>query len=506
MVDQHPRSPDETLTVGYPGDAEAVSVPWPILLRNRLTNRAHGSERFRWWVLWTVLAGLFSVNVTFTIFAVALPRIARDFATSTNTLTWVITGPLLAFGIVAPVLGKIGDLKGHRRTYLLGLAGASVFAGLSALAWSTAALIVIRALSAVVGAATGASSMALIFSEFDRDDRVKAMGWWSLVGAGGPVIGVAIGGPLIELVGWRWIFVGQIPLTIAALGLAFAVLKETPVGGRHRLDWAGAATLAVGVTSLLFALNRGPEWGWSSPAVIAGFVLGPLSLACFVAVERRAPEPLLPLDIIRRRNFSLPIGAQMFANFAYMGGFILSPILLERMFGYGESKIGFFVLSRPLSFSVAAPVAGYLAVRVGERISAVAGTLTVVASMLAFATVTPKTSDLLIIGALALSGIGMGMASPSISSSVANSVDEEQLGIASAAQQLMTQVGVVSGIQLMSTIQASREGTAGVVGSFRASYLVGAGVCFAGVCCALFLRSAQRTPAEGAPTPASVIR
>src|SRR5687767_12299497 len=148
--------------------AEAVSVAWPVRVRRRVSRRARARGTYRWWVLWTVLAGLFSVNVTFTIFAVALPRIARDFGTSTNTLTWVITGPLLAFGIVAPVLGKVGDLKGHRRTYLLGLAGASVFAALSAIAWSSTALIVIRTLSAVEGAATGASSMALIFSEFDR--------------------------------------------------------------------------------------------------------------------------------------------------------------------------------------------------------------------------------------------------------------------------------------------------------------------------------------------------
>ncbi|HUP85154.1 MAG TPA: MFS transporter [Acidimicrobiales bacterium] len=487
------------MSLGYAGESEAISVPWPILLRNRLTEKAHGSDRFRWWVLWTVLAGLFSVNVTFTIFAVALPRIARDFGTSTNTLTWVITGPLLAFGIVAPVLGKVGDLKGHRRLYLLGLAGASIFAALSAIAWSATALIVIRTLSAVEGAATGASSMALIFSEFDRDDRVKAMGWWSLVGAGGPVIGVAIGGPLIEAVGWRWIFVGQIPLTIAALGLAFAVLRETPRGDQHRLDWAGAVTLAFGITSFLFALNRGPEWGWSHPLVIGAFVFAPVALAAFVVAERRADEPLLPLDIIRRRNFSLPIGAQMFSNFAYMGGFILAPTLLARMFGYGESKIGFFVLARPLTFSIAAPVAGYLAVKIGERTAAVAGTLTVVGSMLAFATITPSAGDVFIIGALALSGVGLGMASPSISSSVANSVDEESLGIASAAQQLVTQVGVVAGIQLMSTIQASREASDGLAGSFRAAYLVGAGVCGLGVICAMFLRSAQRGAPEGAP-------
>ena len=177
-----------------------------------------------------------------------------------------------------------------------------------------------------------------------------------------------------------------------------------------------------------------------------------------------------------------------------MGGFILAPTLLARMFGYGESKIGFFVLSRPLTFSIAAPLAGYLAVRIGERTSAVVGTLTVVASMLAFAAITPDATDAFIIGALALSGVGLGMASPSISSSVANSVDEDSLGIASAAQQLVTQVGVVAGIQLMSTIQASREGADGLVGSFRAAYLVGAGVCGLGVLCALFLRSAQRQP------------
>ena len=183
-----PRTSDETLTVGYAGESEAVTVPWPLLLRNRITERAQGSERFRWWTLWTVLAGLFSVNVTFTIFAVALPRIAKDFGTDTNTLTWVITGPLLAFGVIAPVLGKVGDIKGHRRLFLIGLGGASIFASLSALAPSATALIVVRTLSAVEGAATGASSMALIFSEFEREDRVKAMGWWSLVGAGGPVL------------------------------------------------------------------------------------------------------------------------------------------------------------------------------------------------------------------------------------------------------------------------------------------------------------------------------
>jgi MFS family permease len=168
--------------------------------------------------------------------------------------------------------------------------------------------------------------------------------------------------------------------------------------------------------------------------------------------------------------------------------------MLAKLFGYGESKIGFFVLSRPLTFSLTAPIAGYLAVKVGERLSAVTGTLFVVASMLTFATVTRSTGDVLIIGALALSGLGMGLAQPSVSSSVANAVDEDSLGIASAAQQLMSQVGVVAGIQVMSTVQAARVHHDGVAGSFHAAYLLGAAVALLGAACAVFLRSADRGP------------
>src|SRR5204862_6474957 len=144
----------------------------------------------------------------------------------------------------------------------------------------------------------------------------------------------------------------------------------------------------------------GPASGWSSPAVIPGFALSPVSLAAFWWAERVAPEPLLPLGWLRRRNFALPIGAQMFGNFAYMGGFILAPSLLHRVFGYGESTIGFLVLSRPLAFSLMAPAAGYLAVRMGERIAAVLGASAVVASMLVFAAIDRQSSMVLVIAAL----------------------------------------------------------------------------------------------------------
>src|SRR5437764_4601714 len=480
------------------GGDEAVTLAWRRLLRDRARVRIHSSDRYRWWVLVAVLGGLFSVNITFTILNVALPRIARELHTTTNTLTWVITGPLLAFGVTAPAFGKFGDVYGYKKVYLLGICGASVCAALSAVAWNPGSLILIRTLGSIEGAATGAASVALICNVFERDDRVKALGYWSLVGAGGPVIGLALGGPLIERFGWRIIFAGQVPLELLAVSFAALVLPETARGKEEPIDWWGIFTLGVAATSLLFAINRGPVWGWTSPGVLIPALLCPIMGVAFYVNERRTRDPLLPLNLLKRPNFAWPIGAQVFSQFAYMGGFFLSPLLLEQVLGYSEGKSGLVVGVRPLIFSISAPIAGYVAVRIGERISAVTGNLVVVASMLVFAMIGTHSGLGLIICALGLSGLGSGIATPSIAASVANAVDESNLGIASAAQQLTMQVGVVAGIQLMSTVQTSKEATSGLAASFSTAYLVGAAVAVIGVLCAAFVRSAERSVGEDA--------
>ena len=266
----------QRVPVEAPGADEVVVVPWPLLFRERVVQRIKDGDNERWWVLWTTLAGLFSVGFTITILTVSLPRIAADLHSDTATLTWIITGPLLAFGVVGPALGKAGDIWGQKRIYLLGLTGAIVFAALTAVAWNAASLITFRVLGAAEGAATGSASMALIMRAFPEGDRVKAMGFWSLVGAGAPVLGVVAGGPIVEHVSWRLIFVAQVPLTLAALVLAAVVLPETGRGERQSLDLSGALSLAASGTSLLFGLNRGPAWGWDHPGVVAAFVLSPL--------------------------------------------------------------------------------------------------------------------------------------------------------------------------------------------------------------------------------------
>jgi EmrB/QacA subfamily drug resistance transporter len=462
---------------------------------------AGAESRYRWWVLAVLMTGLLSVNILFTVFVVALANVAAGLHTSLATVTWVVTGPMLASAVFAPLAGKAGDRLGHRRIYLSALGLSVVVAFFSAVAPTVGVLIGVRVMAGLVGATLGATSMAMVLGAFPQGERVKAMGWWSLVGAGGPVLGVAIGGFIIQSIGWRWMFMLEVIVGAVAFVLAAIVLPEFALGhdpGSHvgkRMDGAGAVLVVVGVGSLLFGLNRAPVLGWASPVVLGAFVVAAVGITALVIVELRAEDPLVPFAFIRRRNFAFPIGAQMGANFAYMGGFFLAPLFLESVFGKGEAAAGFLVIPRPLTFSLVAPVAGYVAMRVGERTNAVFGTSAVCASMLVFAVTGHGTGVALVEVALVLSGIGMGVASPSLAATVANAADQDSLGTASATQQLMTQIAAIAGIQVMQTVQASGMQAGGIseLGSFHAAYLVGGAVAVLGVLCASALRSVDRS-------------
>jgi len=450
-------------------------------------------ERSRWWLLTTVLFGLLSTNITFTIFNVALVDIARNLHTTQSTLTWSITGPLLVVGVSAPLLGKLGDLRGHRRLYLFGLVGSLICAALTAVAWNGTSLIAARLFSGIGGACLTASSWSLLFRVFGPAERTKVLGWWSLVGAGGPVIGVAIGGPVVQYFGWRWIFIAQVPLIVVALVANLRGLPDTDRAEGEDLDVAGALLLAVGVGSLLLALNEGGR-GWTRPQVLGSAGASVIALAVFGLVERRRTSPIFPLEWLSRRNFTLPCVAGFAMNFAYMGGFFLTPLFLERGLHYSIGSAGLLQIARPLLFALSAPAAGYLAVRTGERPAVLTGTALMIASMVVFALLRPGSSVLVIIVALGASGLASGISMPPISAMVANAADVRRMGSASAGLQVANQVGVVAGIQLMETVQTSREHVSGVVGSFQEAYVAGAVVTLLAVAATMLIRPLRSSP------------
>lgn len=460
----------------------------------------------RWWILVAVLYGLFAVNVTITILAVSIHRIAGEFGTTEPTMTWVVTGPMLAFGVVGPLVGKLGDRIGMRRIYLWGLGGASIMAVASALAWTAGALIAFRTLGAIEGAATGPASFAVISRIFPQHERVRALGYWAMVAAGAPVVGVVIGGPLVEAFGWRALFWGQVPLIVLAFVLAFRLFPETPKHLSGRFDIAGAVLIALGVTPLLFALNEGPRLGWTSPVVLASFLLGPVALYGFVRVERVAEQPLLPLRYLRVPGFSYAIVTQAVLNGAYMGSFILTPLLLQNVMDYDETKTGLVSIARPLAFAIAGPLAARVVLRVGARKAASGGSLAVVAALVGMATLGTGSTVLAVMATLALAGVGMGMAMPPLSASVTVSVDESDYGIAGAAQQMMIQVGVVFGITLMQSVQQTRLPAVGLESSYHWGYAAGVVLAAASVLTATRIASTHRAEApihpETEPLPA----
>jgi MFS family permease len=447
----------------------------------------------RWAVLWVVLGGLFTTGFTITLLVVSLSRVAADLHSNTTVLTWAITGPMLAFGVVGPAFGKAGDLWGHKRIFVGGLLFASVFAFASALAWNAATLILFRTLSATAGSACSPSAMAYINRMFEPAERMKPLGYWSFVTAGSPVIGVVIGGPLVEAVGWRAIFMVQAPLCLVGFVLAWWLLPNTDRLKGVRFDVWGSVTLGLGASLLLAAISQGRSWGWSSLATVGCLLMSVLSLVAFVMVERRAAAPLVVLRWFRTRNFAWPVSSQMLANFAYMGGFFLIPqVLGVRGLGLGEATTGYLVIARPLAFSLTAPLAALVTIRVGERAAGVAGAIGVMISMVMWSAVGHGTGYPYIIAATAMSGVGLGIASPALTALMVNAVANEDVGVAGAMQQLMTQLGSVLGAAVLATISVTATTTN--MQPFHTAFSVAAVVSLAAAGAAGFVRSTPRDP------------
>jgi MFS family permease len=438
-------------------------------------------------VLITVLIGVAATSFPFTVFGASLPLIADDLGASESTITWVLIAPILGYAVAIPLLGKLGDLYGHRRIYIAGFAAATVIAALTSLAWDVGSLVALRTLGQVTGAATGPASMAIIMSSFPKEQRAKATGWWSTVVGASPTIGLVAGGPLIDAFGWRVLFLLQaVPAAIAVVA-SIAILPETKRKEGVRLDVAGAATMGLGVAFALFALNRGVTWGWESPAVRACLLLAPIALVAFVVIERRTAHPLLPPALLRVRNFNAPVSAQLFLQASYMGAYVLAPFLLADRLGYSTATVTWIMAARPAAWIVCAPIAGGMISAVGERRAAVAGTGAITASMAVLALGAAADSPVLVVVGLVLSGAGNGISRPPFASSVANAVDETDLGIASAAQNVSGQIGAAVGITVLTAIYASTGG------DFALAFWVGTGISAAAVVLAWLIVDLDRS-------------
>jgi EmrB/QacA subfamily drug resistance transporter len=421
--------------------------PW----RERLVARLETRGTHPTWVLWAALAGMFASTFPITILTVSLASIAAEFGTRETTMAWVVAAPMLVSAVALPLLGKLGDLRGHRRVFLLGTAAATLTAVATCFAWSPLSLIGMRTLAATLGGATQPTAMALIFSVTPREQRVRAMGWWSMTAAGAPALGLAVGGPLVDWFGWRIVFAMQAGFSLLAFALAFTVLRETP---RHRvgLDLAGCATLALGVAGLMFALASVREYGVASPQVLVSLAVGVLALVGFWRVELRAATPLLPLSMFRGRAFTAPILANALTSASYMGAFVVAPFLLQSTFALSITATSGVLLLRTASYAIGSPFGGALGGRIGERAAAWIGCLVMSVAMLLLGVAAYHSSFAGVAAGLVLQGLGYGLGTPSIASAASNAAAEEDIGIASAVSRLMGSMGASFGVTFLTLL------------------------------------------------------
>ena len=445
---------------------------------------------YRWRLLGVILLAVMGFGSLMTIVAVSLPTIADDLDSTVVTLGWVLTGMMLAMAVATPIMGKIGDIHGHRRVFLLSVAGMAVTTALCGLAWDAASLIAFRVLFGLVGAGVMPGGLALMMHTFGPEERAKAVGWFQFAMTGAPTVGLVIGGPLVDVVGWRPLFFAFAGVAALALVVGVAVIAETPRQQRVVLDWGGAAALGAATLSLLLGITRTAALVRDGRSLLGDAPLAALFTAAvvctigFVRIERRVTHPMLQLDLFRRRNFTAPLVASSTSMFAYMGGFVITPVLLGDVYGYAVGASALILAPRPGAFSATSPLAGYVASAIGERTPMIFGGLVMIASMFAFAGGSSGSALWLVIVALILSGVSAGIASPAQQTMVANAVDQADLGLANGMSQTITWIGTITGLQTMLVILGDTPTT----GRFALTYLIGGAVATLGVVAAFMTK------------------
>lgn len=411
-------------------------------------------------LLGVVMLAVMAFGSLMTIVTVSLDEIATDLNSTRANMTWMITGLMLAMAVLTPIAGKLGDIRGHRRMFLIGLAGGVVTTLASAAAWDETSMITFRVLFGITGALVMPNGMALMMHAYGPERRATAMGWYQFAMTGAPTIGLVIGGPLISVVGWRAIFAAFAVVSMIAFVVGARLIRPTPRLEGIPIDYLGAATLGGSVLAGLLAVTkitnlvRDGETASAAtdPTILALIAICVVSVTAFIRVENRVSAPMLALKYFRRRNFTMPMTSSAFVQFAYMGGFVVTPALLGNLYGYGIGAIALLLAARPGAFSLASPLGGYLATSIGERPPIIFGALAMLASMAAFAfasTITGAIGVVIIVVGLMLSGISAGVSQPAVASMVVGAVDPQDMGIANGMSQQIMFIGIVSGIQTM---------------------------------------------------------
>ncbi len=410
----------------------------------------------RWWALVVLCLSLLVISLDNTILNVALPTLARDLDASASQLQWVVDAYMLVFAGLLLTAGALGDRFGRKRALTAGLLVFGTGSALSSVSGSADMLIASRSLMGIGGAFIMPSTLSILTATFPREERAKAIGIWAAMGGLGIAIGPVSGGWLLERYDWGAIFLVNLPVVAFALIAGRWLVPESKDPAASRLDLVGFGLSTVGLTALVWAIIQAPSQGWGDLKILAAFALALLTLTAFVAWERRAPEPMLPMDLFRNPRFSGASASITLAFFAMFGTIFFLTQYLQGVLGYTALQAGLRISPVALGLVIGGPLSAKLADRLGSKL-VVAGGLTLVSAGLATMTQFEVDSGYaLVAAALLLLGFGIGNTMAPATHAVMGSLPLAKASIGSAVNDSTRTTGGALGVAILGSLLASR--------------------------------------------------
>ena len=457
-------------------------------MRARILDALLAEENRKWWTLAAVAFGLFMIMLDNTVVNVALPSIERDLHVSISSLEWVVTAYALTFAALLITGGKLGDLFGRRRIFVVGIAIFTLSSLACGLAPSAGFLIGARAVQGVGAALMNPASLSIITATFPPRERGQAIGIWAGVSAMALAIGPLIGGLIVDNINWNWIFFINVPVGVAGIVVSQLVIKESrDTSHEQSIDLPGLITSSAGLFALTYGLIEGNRHGWTSPEIVGLFSAAAALLVAFVLLERYQRLPMLDLSLFRIGSFTGSNIVAMLVSLGMFGVFFFVSLYIQNILGWTPTQAGASFLPMTILIILIAPIAGKLSDRIGSRWLMGGGMTLVSISLLLYQRVGLHSTFWTLLPAMLLGGVGMAMTMSPMTAAAMGSVPVDKAGVGSGVLNSFRQLGGSLGIALMGAILASYVtapprsplGAQQFVDGLHAALLVAAAITFA---------------------------
>jgi len=421
--------------------------------------RLYSSENRKWWTLGAVAVGLFMIMLDNTVVNVAVPSIQRDLGVGLSELQWIVTGYALSFAALMLTGGKLADMLGRRRIFVIGIVIftiASLFCGLADTGQS---LIAWRIVQGVGAALMNPATLAIISATFPPRQRGMAIGIWAGVSALALAIGPLVGGLLTEHLSWSWVFFVNVPVGVLGVAASYLLIDESrDMSEEQRLDLAGLLTSGLGLFALTYGLIEANTYGWSSARIVGSFVAAAVLLGSFVILELRQRVPMLDLTLFRNGTFAGANVVILMVGLAMFGVFFFVSLYMQNILGFSAVQAGAAFLPMTVLIILVAPIAGKLSDRIGSRWLMTGGMTLLGIQLLYYSTLGVNANFWDLLPALLIGGVGMSLTMTPSAAAIIGSVPTDKAGVGSAVMNSMRQVGGSIGVALIGAIIAAKVG------------------------------------------------